>query len=97
MQQLPDRGAEMLDALDAKLAAGELTQSQYDAQRVRVLELIRTGRADVSGVRRAIAIVCSIILILFGVGFGLALGTAFAWVIGLAMIIAGVLGLRRSV
>ncbi len=44
---------------DAKLAAGELTQSQYDAQRVRVLELIRTGRADVSGVRRAIAIVCS--------------------------------------
>ncbi len=34
----PDRGAEMLAALDAKLAAGELTQHEYDAQRVRVLE-----------------------------------------------------------
>ena len=37
-------GAELLDALDAKLAAGEISQGEYEAKRIGIQELIRKGQ-----------------------------------------------------
>lgn len=93
----PDRGAEMLAALDAKLAAGELTQHEYDAQRVRVLELIRRGRVDLAGTRRVVVITCSLLLLLMAVGALAALRTPGGVVLAVALAVAGVIGLRRAV
>ena len=46
-------GPDMLEWLDAKLAAGTMSQAEYDAKRTETLELIRTGKAvDRTGVHR---------------------------------------------
>ena len=43
MKHGEDYGAAMLQALETKLQAGEITQAQHDAERERALEAIRRG------------------------------------------------------
>lgn len=98
-----DLGPEMLARLDAKLASGVITQTQYDAERVKVLELIRTGKTiDHGPARRIIVTVCSALLVVLGLGallsmvaFGGGLGgILLKLALGLALIAAGVSGWR---
>lgn len=92
-----DIGPEMLANLDAKLAVGELTQHEYDAKRVEVLELIRRGKAvDIHPARRAIAITCSVLLIVAGAVLLLTM-KPLTVLLGLAMIVAAIFGLKSSV
>lgn len=97
MKHGEDYGAAMLQALETKLQAGEITQAQHDAERERALEAIRRGRTVyISPARRAIAIICSAILVLGGLVFAGATQTPAGVIVGAAILLAGVFGIRRS-
>lgn|GEM_PF-1539588 len=58
-------GADMLATIDRQLASGALSHAQYEARKVEVLELIRTGKdVDMSGRERLLRIISGIALAL---------------------------------
>ncbi|RXW32985.1 hypothetical protein C1706_03675 [Propioniciclava flava] len=97
MENGRDYGADMLAALEVKLASGDITQAQHDAERVRVIEAIRQGATVcVSPLRRGIMILCSAILILAGLVFAFLTQTIFGVALGAALVWAGVFGIRHA-
>lgn len=90
-----DLGPDMLARLEARRAAGELSQAECDAKRIEVEELIRRGKTiDVGTPRRVIAGLSSAVLGVVGLGLVVVGPTIGAKVIGLVMLVAAFFGWR---
>ena len=85
----------MLERLDAKLAAGELTAAEHEAQRVVVLDLIRRGKAvELSPVARILPPALWLLVGAAGLAILIAAGVPLSVLIGVGLVMAAGSGLR---
>lgn len=88
-------GPDMLANLDSQLAAGNIDRPTYEARRIEVMELIRSGRAiDMSAGERTARNIAVALILVIGFGIGLSL---IILVTNLASIVAGLLFMGAAV